>query len=175
MLVDLFKGKKVCDVGCGPGFYVEFCVNNGIDCTGVDISLNVINFCKQKIKNAKFHVVNVEEEKLPIKFDGIFSFDVIEHVFNYDNFLKNIYDSLNEKSIAVISSANILAPQNRIKFLFGKGAPFYDKEHVHFFTVDLLIDSMKKAGFKNLKLTGTGKLAWLSNHFAGNIYVIGEK
>lgn len=175
ILSHLFKGRKICDVGCGPGFYVEFCVNNGMDCAGVDISSKVIQHCKNNIKNALFYAIDAENERLPKKFEGVFSFDVIEHSFNYDNLLKHIYDALTEGGIALISTPNILAPKNRIKFLLGMGTPFFDKEHLHFFTPKLLFQSMKYAGFKNVRLIGTGKLAWLSTSLAGNIYAIGEK
>lgn len=42
-------GKKVLDIGCGLGFYVDFLNSSGYECVGVDFVAEFINKAK-KIK-----------------------------------------------------------------------------------------------------------------------------
>ena len=175
LLLRLFNGKHICDVGCGPGFYVAYCASQGIQIDGVDISQKVIAYCKKHIHNAGFATCDVERQKLHTAYEGIYSFDVIEHIFDYDSFLKNIHDSLEPGGVVLLSTPNVLAPQNRLKFLLGYGIPFGDKEHVHFFTPSLIEEALRHAGFRGIRIFGTGKLAWLSTSLSGNIYIIGRK
>lgn len=42
-----FTGKKICDLGCGPGLYTQELTKLGGQVTGIDISQNSINYARQ--------------------------------------------------------------------------------------------------------------------------------
>src|SRR3972149_7217318 len=56
--------KKILDVGCGEGEFLEICQKAGTECFGVDISNYALKKAKGKVKG-KLASVNVETEKLP--------------------------------------------------------------------------------------------------------------
>ncbi|GAA0795134.1 class I SAM-dependent methyltransferase [Marinobacterium sediminicola] len=67
-----FAGKRVCDLGCGPGLYTERFAKAGASVTGVDFSANSINYAK-KHSGSKVTYLHADylEGKLPTGFDVV--------------------------------------------------------------------------------------------------------
>lgn len=73
------QGKKVLDVGCGYGLYVDYLNKQGIEATGLDFVDEFIKFAKETKKGT---FIKGEAEKLPFQdnfFDTIILFDILEH------------------------------------------------------------------------------------------------
>ena len=72
------RGKKVLDVGCGYGLYVDYLSRAGFDATGLDF---VEEFIKEaSLKRGTF--IKGRADKLPFRsneFDSTLLFDVLEH------------------------------------------------------------------------------------------------
>jgi len=84
------NGKKILDVGCGEGKYMELLQKQGFELVGIDISKIQVEKCKSKGLNAIIHDLH---EKLPFEdneFDDVIAFGVIEHLFNHHVFLKEL-------------------------------------------------------------------------------------
>ena len=110
--------------------------------------------------------------------DIISSDQVIEHLTNVDNFMKEVYRVLKPEGYAVISTENLSAWHNVLAILLGKQAfaqhisskwhlgnpfsPHYKKPmdspfpHVHIFTTQGLKDLSEIYGFKVEKMRGIG-------------------
>ena len=76
--------KNVFEVGCGPGYLIEF-LDSHINYVGIDISSEAINMAKRKVKNEnfKFYVDNIENMEFYLKnrnFDTFIAIDVLEHL-----------------------------------------------------------------------------------------------
>lgn len=94
MLVDLFYGFAVVDLGCGFGHYVSYLRGNNIDCDGFDgnpfTEKNSHGLCKSGDLSQPF--------KLHKPYKGILSLEVAEHIpiqfeNNYiDNLLQTVPD-----------------------------------------------------------------------------------
>lgn len=72
-------GKKILDIGCGSGIYVDYLSSQGFNCTGVDF---VKEFIDQATKAKKGQFIKASAENLPFKdneFDSTYLFDVLEH------------------------------------------------------------------------------------------------
>ncbi|MBU1121028.1 MAG: class I SAM-dependent methyltransferase [archaeon] len=149
------KGK-ILDVGClDGGFAVEF-KKIGFNVFGCDIS--------PAIKKAEARGINCKkfdfEGKFPYPknfFDGVIAAEVIEHVFDTDNFLGELHRILKPKGFLVISTPNTAALPNRLLLLLGK-KPFnldYNKGggHIRAYTMNLLEKQLKKMGFRIEKKT----------------------
>ena len=77
-IVDLFKPKRVLDIGCALGFMVQGFAENGVEAHGIDISEWAIKHAKPNCQ-----CVDICVQKLPFEdnyFDLITCFDVLEHI-----------------------------------------------------------------------------------------------
>ena len=91
----LLKGLEILDLGCGGGLVCEPLTRLGAKVTGID-------FVKNNIKTAKFHskisnlnITYLNQDlssiKLNRQFDIILMFEVIEHLNNWENIVKNTF------------------------------------------------------------------------------------
>lgn len=60
-LVGAKKGMKILDLACGQGFFSEAFVREGAEVVGVDISSNLINKAKERVRGVKFFVAPAHE------------------------------------------------------------------------------------------------------------------
>jgi SAM-dependent methyltransferase len=95
------KGEILLDFGCGRGEFLNGFINMGVDGHGVDFTDSAIDECpKATIKQA-----DIENDGLPYPdnyFDIVFSKSVIEHFYNPDIFIKEVYRCLKPGGLAII-------------------------------------------------------------------------
>ena len=102
------KGKKVLDVGCGPGWISFNYAANKAFIFSIDIALNAVKMAKgffdEQGLNSHFHVADAEN--LPFKegsFDFVISEGVLHHTPNAANGLSEIYRVLKKGGKAAVS------------------------------------------------------------------------
>src|SRR6056300_198504 len=104
------KNTKVLDIGCGGGLVSEGLSKIGATVTGID-------FIKENIKVARMHakknnlkinylVKDFEKEKITSKYDVIIILEVLEHLKNWEEFIKKIKLNLNKNGTLIISTIN---------------------------------------------------------------------
>ncbi len=106
MLKDI-KGKKVLDLGCGPGIYANILKSRKAKVYGIDISKKEIEIAKEHVKGVDFRVGSVY--KLPYKahyFDFAVAALVMDHFDNLDNAFKEIRRVLKRNGIFIFSIIN---------------------------------------------------------------------
>jgi 2-polyprenyl-3-methyl-5-hydroxy-6-metoxy-1,4-benzoquinol methylase len=172
---DRLGEKRILDVGCGPGFDAAYFANNGCEVHACDISKRAIEYAKKHNPGPKYFVWDIQKGPCKEKFNGIYAFEVVEHIFDCDAFLKNISQSLKPNGIFVATVPNVLSLQNRIKTLFGMDDWFRDMYHVHFFSKNILKKTLKANGFEILCINGMGKISFLGPKFAGSLFVVAGK
>lgn len=130
--------KKVLDVGCGTGDYIQFF---GKDSLGLDISPENIAEAKKRDLNVKSFDFN-SPTNLDEKFDVAFCSQVLEHVESPIALLRFIYSSLNENGSLLISVPN---EQSIIHLKY----PYFTKNgnHLYSFSVNNLKELLLVAGF----------------------------
>ena len=101
---------KILDVGCGGGLISEGLYNLGANVTGIDfIKTNIrvakIHAQKNNLK-INYHVKDFEKEKIESKFDVIIIFEVLEHLNDWELFLKKIRINLKKNGVLIISTIN---------------------------------------------------------------------
>ena len=106
-IYEFFKNKKILDLGCGTGEFLNNYYGMGAECSGIDIENNF------KIKNKKnFKLINIEANKFlkncKKKFDVIFLFEFLEHLEEQDKYqlFKNLTKNLNKNAYIFISTLN---------------------------------------------------------------------
>jgi len=104
------RNLKILDVGCGGGIICEPLARLGAKVTGIDFAPNNIIAAKihSKKNKLKINYINkdIEKSKLDEKFDIILMFEVLEHLDNWKNTIKNIKKNLNKNGLIIISTIN---------------------------------------------------------------------
>ena len=106
-IYEFFKNKKILDLGCGTGEFLNNYYGMGAECSGIDIENNF------KIKNKiNFKLINIEANKFlkncKKKFDVIFLFEFLEHLEEQDKYqlFENLTKNLNKNAYIFISTIN---------------------------------------------------------------------
>jgi len=119
-IISQHKGKRLLDIGCGTG-NITVKLKDFIDeIHAIEISGRAVKAAKEKGVNAS--QLDIDEKNLPFNnnfFDIIFCGELIEHVFDPDHLLDEIYRTLKPKGIAVITTPNLANYLNRLTLLFG--------------------------------------------------------
>jgi len=102
------KGKRVLDLGCGVGYGSDFLAVNGAEeVVGIDISEEAINYAVSHYKrnNLSFQVDDCAKLKLDDNsFDIVVCFELIEHLKNYEDLLRQTVRILKHDGILLIST-----------------------------------------------------------------------
>ncbi|MGD9346886.1 MAG: methionine biosynthesis protein MetW [Candidatus Aminicenantes bacterium] len=75
------KGKKVVDLGCGRGEFLDLLKSKWIDAEGIDINEQMVNICKDKgLACRRGDILEQLAEYSDASLGGIFASQVIEHL-----------------------------------------------------------------------------------------------
>lgn len=132
--------KNVLDIGCNSGYGTYILSKSCNKIVGVDVSKNAIDVAKQKYKKNNLNFQVIDGEKLPFGdnvFDIITSFQVLEHVADYDNYFKEILRVLKPRGVLLLTTPNA---EIRVK----PGMKPWNRFHVHEFRSDELSDILQK-------------------------------
>lgn len=98
------KGRKIVDLGSGPGNHAEYFKEKGFDVLCVDISEEMVKLCRKK--GLKAEVMDIEDLKLPEKtFDGVWAYTSLLHMpkSKIKNAIKNIHKILKQDGVLSVS------------------------------------------------------------------------
>jgi methionine biosynthesis protein MetW len=179
----LDKGDRLLDIGCGDGILGYFAKNKYKDVYGLDISETALKIAKKKGLITK--KTNFNAGKIPFGndyFDAITCLDVIEHVFEPIELIKEIHRVLKEKGSLVISTPNIRYFPHlfslAIKGKFPKTSndkEHYDGGHLHYFTFNDVEELLVSYGFKIVGKYGIFGRKILKEFLSAGIIIKGEK
>lgn len=133
---------------------------------GVDIAMNKVVLAKKR--GIKARVVDIGSHALPYKnnfFDVVLFTDVIEHMFDTDAALIQIYRVLKEGGLLLITTPNVASLARRILLLFGINPHLeYSSRymdflpgsvgHIRYYTHQNLRNQLQRCGFKDVVTKG---------------------
>jgi len=114
------KGKVVLDIACGTGYGSEYMLRRGArKVIGVDISAEAINYAKRHYSREMLFFIESNATMLPFNnnsFDVIISFETIEHIKEYENFIQEVSRVLKNEGIFICSTPNkrVSSPHSEI-------------------------------------------------------------
>lgn len=98
------------EIGCGTGFVLRGIAErfSKVKLTGSEIYVNGLHFAKQRVSEAR--LIQMDARKIPFiqEFDVIGAFDVIEHIDDDVQVLKQLHKALNDSGIIILT-----VPQHR--------------------------------------------------------------
>ena len=101
------RGKKVLDVGCGPGTYTSYFKSLGAKVSAIDISEEMVKIAASKVPGADIRVADMNKIPFPPStFDLVFYGLSIHYLDNILPTLKEAYRVLKNKGRLVISTGN---------------------------------------------------------------------
>jgi methionine biosynthesis protein MetW len=167
-IINLFEPcNKVLDIGCGDGWFGKRIKKEfEADVHGVDISDVALKKARSSGLKVKQH--DLDGNKLPYpnnQFDAVLCGDIIEHLFNTEFFIKEIWRVLKKDGFLVLSVPNIAAYYNRLVLLVGKlpiwiesasemtfppieNDNMYNTGHVRAYTKETITKLIEHHGFK---------------------------
>jgi 2-polyprenyl-3-methyl-5-hydroxy-6-metoxy-1,4-benzoquinol methylase len=117
---------KILEIGTGTGWFPLLCKKNGLNCKGLEISPQLIEYAREVGRaygiEPDIELGNLEDTDLGLStYDVIIASSVFEHVEYWRQGLKKIYDALKPGGVLFFESTN------KFSFTSGeyKGVPLY--------------------------------------------------
>lgn len=101
--------KDVLDLGCNTGYGSKIIKASGARVTGVDVSPEAIDIAKKKYSPLGIEFLCVDGRSLPFadqSFDIVTSFQVVEHIIDYDRFFLEIMRVLRPGGKVIFTTPN---------------------------------------------------------------------
>lgn len=145
------KGKLL-DLGCGAGDFLNIVTQMGWDSYGCDFDPVIIKQCK--VQGLNVRLGGLEAYNDHEKFDVITMNQVIEHVINPQQTIKDCYEKLNSDGCLWIGTPN---PQASGVKAFGKNwAGLHPPYHLCIPSQAELVRWLNDAGFQNIQILNRG-------------------
>jgi len=147
------KTGKILDIGCGVGHFLIEARNRGWQVYGTEYTDEAIEKCKAvgiPMKRGKLNPTWYDRGM----FDIVTSFEVIEHINNPVEEVRNINMILREGGLLYITTPNFNSVERY--FLKSKYNVIKYPEHLCYYTRHTLIYLLKRNGFKKSKIITTG-------------------
>lgn len=138
------------EIGCSFGGILKFVNKKNLKSrNAIEPNKKDYLFCSKKYKNV--NVINSTFEKYDFakqKFNLVVSFEVLEHVYNLDNFLSKVSSILESGGVV-----NFEVPNHNDALLRNYAVErytkfYYHKAHIHYFTPDSLKKIFEKFNIK---------------------------
>jgi 2-polyprenyl-3-methyl-5-hydroxy-6-metoxy-1,4-benzoquinol methylase len=143
--------RRVLDVGCGAGIFLDYLKNKGFYVEGVELSPWGYNIAKNRL-GLKIHNNLIENLTPPSnKFDVITLYDVLEHTTNPNDFLITLKKWLKKDGVVIINLPNIDSMiSNSTKDLWNKLCP---PDHTFHFNNKSISYLLNKNGYNPISIT----------------------
>ncbi len=112
------QGKKILDLGCGPGIYAEKFYELGYNVTGVDISERSINYAIENAKKYNYDIKYILSDYTTLKSKE--KYDIILMIFcdygvlspdNRKKVLEYVYESLSDNGLFIF---DVFTPNDKL-------------------------------------------------------------
>ena len=152
--------RRVLDYGCGKGAAAARFVEAGHSVVGVDIAEKLIEFGRETVPSAEFHLIGTDSA-LPFadaSFDACYSSEVIEHVFDIRSYLSEISRVLRPGGQLLLTTPyhGLIKNLAIAAFNFERHFHVYGG-HIRFFTARSLRRTLNDSGFEVESLSGIGR------------------
>lgn len=157
---------RLLDVGYLEGSFADSLADQGWECVGLDLN----EHHHQKVRTIQCDL----NEGFPVEsdaFDLVVAGEVIEHMLDEAEFLKECRRVLKKEGQLVLTTPNLAFLLNRILVLAGKTPLFVTAPyHYHFHVLNTLVRMVENQGFTVERVTSSHVLYSRRRHFTGKIF-----
>ena len=152
------RPQKLLDVGCGSGYLANLLKSRVADLIvdGLDISRVALDRAKQQL-HAFWHI-NIDQEDFPLKpesYDTAVCVEVLEHLYDPEHALKEIYRVLQPGGRAIVTVPNLAYWRFRLDLMRGRiPLPAADQRHLHQFNLSSFRRTLVQGGFQIVYIRG---------------------
>jgi 2-polyprenyl-3-methyl-5-hydroxy-6-metoxy-1,4-benzoquinol methylase len=151
------KGR-ILDIGCAFGNLLSVAKYRDWDAYGVEISSHMANVAK---KHGNIFLGTLERARYKKDFfDAITMFDVLEHVTDPENTLKECNRIMKNGGVLVIQTPAIDSMYAKIK---SKNWDYYGLQHLNYFSLSDMKKILKKTGFMIKKIYYGDEIGFCTN------------
>ena len=140
-------GKKILEVGCGKGEFMELMQKCGAEVYGIEYGEENIKACLKKGLKVERDFISSKTHRVRYApFDGFYILNFLEHIPEINTFLKGIAWNLNPGGIGLVEVPNfemILREKMLTEFI---------PDHIFYFTADTLEQTLRMNGFEVLEI-----------------------
>lgn len=163
------RGARVLDMGCGNGALAGRFLSRGCQVVGVDLSATGVAAARKAHPDARFERLAVDGDVLAelgeAPFDLVVSTEVIEHLYAPLQYLLACHGALRRGGRLILSTPY----HGYLKNVAIAAAGGFDTHvqsgkqggHIKFWSRSSLGSEMTKAGFRDLRFRGAGRLPFL--------------
>ena len=138
--------KKVLEIGCGKGEYLELMKNSGADAYGIEFSNKSVEYCQnQNLLVNKYYIDKENANILHAPFNAFFILNFLEHFPDPNSALKGIRNNLVDEGIGLVEVPNfdMMIKHNLFSEFIG--------DHLLYFTKETLLSTLSRNGFEILE------------------------
>ena len=152
----LARGKRVLDAGCGAGYGAAELAHSAQSVVGIDLALEAVEFARENYRLPNLQFEQASCTALPHRdstFDLVVGFEVIEHLENWRDFLREV------RRVLAPNGQFIVSTPNKAYYTESRGAEGANPFHVHEFEFEEFRTELKSI-FPYVSL-------YLENHVGG--------
>jgi len=147
------KTGRILDIGCGDGYFLEEAKKMGWEVYGTEYTDTAIEVCSKK--GIQMHQGKLNPDYYDSNyFDVITSFEVLEHINNPSEEVKNIYSVLRTGGLVYLTTPNFNAIERFI--LKDEYSVICYPEHLSYYTPKTLNYLFQTNGFQKKAIQTTG-------------------
>lgn len=98
--------QTVLEVGCGEGNFLMKCKKKGANVTGIELNMNALSVAIKKGLNMHSELIEPFSEHHKSQFDVVCAFQVLEHIYDVSDFLKDCLVCLKPGGLLIIGVPN---------------------------------------------------------------------
>ena len=157
-LESLAPDRRLLDVGCAAGFFLEAARDRGWSVHGIEVSEYAARYAREQLHlPVDLGSISTSSKHLA-EFDVVTLWDTIEHLERPDLALRNVRRLMSDKGVLAISTGDYGSMARRV--CGRKWRLFSDPTHRFFFDEKTLKRLLAEAGVEVTRLTHRGK--WVS-------------
>lgn len=163
------NARQLMDLGCGSGYVADWLCARGFQVTGVEPSVSGVTHARAAYPDLDIHSGSAYEDLAGRfgRFPTVISLEVVEHLFDPRRFARNLFELLEPRGYAIISTPYHGYLKNLAIALVDASdkhfAPLWDGGHIKFWSVRTLSALMAEAGFEVVRFRRVGRIPPLAN------------